>query len=66
MIIKLNNIYIYNIYITFIIFIIIELIVINEIKERQEFLNDMTALGQAKKYKSKIQFEINEVTKCYK
>ncbi|OUM69617.1 hypothetical protein PIROE2DRAFT_2486 [Piromyces sp. E2] len=33
---------------------------INEIKERQEFLNDMTLLGQGKKYKSKIQFEINE------
>jgi len=33
---------------------------INEIKERQEFLNDMTKLGQGKKYKNKIQFEINE------
>ncbi|ORX82945.1 hypothetical protein BCR32DRAFT_267329 [Anaeromyces robustus] len=33
---------------------------INEIKERQEFLNDMTQLGQGKKYKNKIQFEINE------
>jgi hypothetical protein len=33
---------------------------INEIKERQEFLSDMTKLGQGKKYKNKIQFEINK------
>ncbi|ORX55406.1 hypothetical protein BCR36DRAFT_185567 [Piromyces finnis] len=33
---------------------------INEIKERQEFLNEMNILGQGKKYKGKIQFEINE------
>ena len=37
------------------------ILVINEIKERQEFLNEMTKLGQGKKYKNKIQFEINEV-----
>ncbi|ORY79608.1 hypothetical protein LY90DRAFT_664672, partial [Neocallimastix californiae] len=33
---------------------------IDEIKERQEFLNDMIKLGQGKKYKNKIQYEINE------